>query len=186
MEEQYEKEHLGSSYNHCFPVFAGCDETTGGSGSSSEDEALAMLIFETMMAFNIGLFEEYDETYAEASTIEVTYSPSAGYNDQFATLSTSPPQFVGEGATVNGTLTLTGITLGVFLDGDESGEPAPDTEITISQDMTITGPDLEVSPTTIEIYMAGQADAEAPTTFRLEVNNSVYTDMTLFGDYFYE
>ncbi|MCK9348213.1 MAG: hypothetical protein M0P41_04705 [Sphaerochaeta sp.] len=170
-----------------FLLLAGCDETTGGSGSSSEDEALATLIFESMMTFNYGLFEEYDpETDAEDTTISFTYAPPDGYDAQFATLFTEPPQFVGEGATVNGTLTLTGITLGVFLDGDESGEPAPDTEITISQDMTITGPDLEVSPTTIEIYMAGQADAEAPTTFRLEVNNTVYTDMTLFGDYFYE
>ena len=170
-----------------FLLFAGCDETTGGSGSSSEEENVATLFFETMMAFDIGLFEEYDpETDAEDTTISFTYAPPDGYDAQFATLYTEPPQFVGEGATVNGTLTLTGITLGVFLDGDESGEPAPDTEITITQNISVTGPDLEISPTIIELYMAGQADAEAPTTFRLEVNNSVYTDMTLFGVYFYE
>jgi len=81
------------------------------------------------------------------------------------------PQYIHDGATVTGTLTLTGITYAEFQD-DENEDTYADYNVTITYTATVTGDDLPTDPTTITFYASGRYGDEDAETVIFTVNSN--------------
>ena len=161
----------------------GCDDspTDGSGGSGGSDPATVYASLNTdqklLYEFFISMGELEDALNADTNDTHratFTYTLDSTYDSLMNTVLGFTPQYVHDGASITGTLVLTGITFGEFQD-DENEEDYADNNVTIAYSATITGDDLPSSPTTIGFSASGRYGDEEPDTVSFTVNSTSVT-----------
>ena len=154
------------------------DDSSGSGGSGGSDFATVYaslnadqkLLFEFFMTMG----ELEDASTADPSDTHratFTYTLDSTYDTTITTALGLTPQYIHDGATVTGTLTLTGITYAEFQD-DENEDTYADYNVTITYTATVTGDDLPTDPTTITFYASGRYGDEDAETVIFTVNSN--------------
>lgn len=154
-------------------VLVGCEEgsNTGGSNSGDlSDETQATLFLEGILALNEAPAPAAGESTGSSYSFE--YTLSAGYDDSYSLVFSSPPQYIGSGANVEGTITVTGMTVGQWQSGDDSSL-APGTEVSLTYSLTITATEIPGGSVTIVVAMSGPFDADEPEEFTVRINGEL-------------
>lgn len=156
-------------------VLVGCEEgsNTGGSNSGDlSDETQATLFLEGLMALGEAPEPTTDELTGYSYSFD--YDVSAGYNDTYSSVFSAPPQYIGSGANIEGTITVTGMTLGQWESEDDPGL-APGTEVSLTYNLTITATEIPGGSVTIVVAMSGPFDADEPEEFTVRINGELIT-----------
>lgn len=162
-------------------LVVGCEDSpndesggSGGSGGSDIATLYASLNTEQKLLFEYFMTMGELENVITADSSDThratfSYTLDSNYDTTITTALGLTPQYIHEGSTVIGTLTLTGITFAEFQD-DENEDTYADNNVTITYSATVTGNDLPISPTTIEFYASGRYGDEDPETVTFKVN----------------
>ncbi|MEA4859131.1 MAG: hypothetical protein VB127_01495 [Sphaerochaeta sp.] len=163
-------------------LVVGCEDSptdgsggSGGSGGSdiatvyaslNADQKLLFEFFMTMGELEDVITVDSDDTHRAT----FSYTLDSTYDTTITTALGLTPQYIHDGATVTGTLALTGITFAEFQD-DENEDTYAEYNVTMTYSATITGDDLPTDPTTIGFSASGRYGDDEPETVTFTVNS---------------